>query len=471
MKKIALTIICVLAMEGMFAQSHSFRDTLLVRYEQFDYDAWVIADPDHNGKTEDRPTYPVWLMQSTVLLNNDVLQYNYTDNPAGMEVVGLSAAVHYMKNYVLDNVPAEYLLLYEATPDSFVLKAQMQWFETDTAGRPDGRYLVNRLGCQINYGANLDTLAYGSNSLFGIKIFDLYFDSDKPIVVYDSFYVGGTCRGGSQIFGPESLPISESSYLSFRPAAWAQMLDTQCYYPSLWKLYNYEIQGMLPTNQWYWLPSNQFLMVLPIIKVVDTSFANAPACPKVSGLFLRGNWTDTVTMQWNNDSLHNEFEVRYGREGTAIEDLSSTVLRNTNRWQFTDTAYREIPMVSYVRTVCREYDTLRWSGWSYPMYWRLHHETPVDTSQHEGFVVPDDRSDLSRFVRLMPNPASESVVVMSSYGIKSIEVYDIRGERVIEQDGNGTSTGFNVSKWPKGAYVVLVHTPMGTAAKRLLVGN
>lgn len=105
------------------------------------------------------------------------------------------------------------------------------------------------------------------------------------------------------------------------------------------------------------------------------------------------------------------------------------------------------------------------------MYWRLHHETPVDTSQHEGFVVPDDRSDLSRFVRLMPNPASESVVVMSSYGIKSIEVYDIRGERVIEQDGNGTSTDFNVSKWPKGAYVVLVHTPMGTAAKRLLVGN
>ena len=95
MKKIALTIICVLAMEGMFAQSHSFRDTLLVRYEQFDYDAWVIADPDHNGKTEDRPTYPVWLMQSTELLNNDVLQYNYTDNPAGMEVVGLSAAVHY----------------------------------------------------------------------------------------------------------------------------------------------------------------------------------------------------------------------------------------------------------------------------------------------------------------------------------------------------------------------------------------
>lgn len=108
------------------------------------------------------------------------------------------------------------------------------------------------------------------------------------------------------------------------------------------------------------------------------------------------------------------------------------------------------------------------------MYWRLHYEADTshgDTTHHEGIVVPDDRSDLSRFVRLMPNPASGGVTVMSSYGIDGLEVYDVRGERVLELSGvgRGTSAGFDVSKWTKGTYVVLVHTPVGTTAKRLVV--
>ena len=71
----------------------------------------------------------------------------------------------------------------------------------------------------------------------------------------------------------------------------------------------------------------------------------------------------------------------------------------------------------------------------------------------------------------MPNPASGSVVVMSSYGIEGVEVYDERGERVLTLSGaeRGTTAGFDVSKWAKGAYVVLVRTRAGTASKRLVV--
>ena len=52
-------------------------------------------------------------------------------------------------------------------------------------------------------------------------------------------------------------------------------------------------------------------------------------------------------------------------------------------------------------------------------------------------------------VRLQPNPASGSVVVMSSYGIERVEVYDTRGRRVHEQAANGTTTGFDVSGWAR----------------------
>ena len=82
------------------------------------------------------------------------------------------------------------------------------------------------------------------------------------------------------------------------------------------------------------------------------------------------------------------------------------------------------------------------------------------------------RSDVeAESVQLMPNPASGKVTVMSSSAIDKIEVYDEKGNRMLGQrELNRTiSVGFDVSKWAKGAYVVLVYTPSGTTAKRLVV--
>ena len=454
-------MICVLAALGVSAQSHTFRDTSNVRYEQFDFDEWVFGDSTnrHGRHFQNKPLYP---FMNSSWRYADLLQYNYTDNPDGMEVVGLSAVVH-LDQHV--NPPAEYLFLYDVHNDTFDLMAQVEWFEDDTADRPIFEWWERTANCDTAYGF---TYYYQSSDFWqgvarNYRIFDYYFDSDKPIVVHDSFYVGGTCHGNMGMFSSEPVGASLSSYLTFMPTN----TPITCDAISLWKVYCYE-RSIWPQFEWFWTPSNQFLMVLPIIRVVDTSFANAPECPRVSGLFVRGNNTDTVTMQWNYDSLHSNFELTYGPEGTPPEEGIYRML-NTNRWQFSDVAYLDTPMVAYVRTVCREYDTLRWSGWSSPMYFRLHHE--ADTTHSGDVGVPDDEGDLSRFVQLMPNPASGSVVVMSSYGIDLVEVYDVRGNRVLEQKGQNraTHTGFDVSAWAKGAYVVLVHTPAGTTARRLMV--
>ena len=463
MKNVVLLIVCVLAAVAGFAQSHSFRDTIQVWYEQFDFDAWVMEDTVYHGKTWSDHPY----IFGTPLLNDDILQFNYTDSPNGMEVIGLSAAVHYYHGRLTSNHTPEFLMLYDAMPDTFQLMAQVEWDETDTAGRPDFVFLANSVPACGSPTAELgicDIAHSGHSNFRGIKRFDIYFD--KPIVVYDSFYVGGTSRGFMNIPSYESgLPCSNCSYITFKPS-W---LDdtTACLFPvSMWKLYHYGMPYSGPLYRWNSISSNQFLVILPIINVVDTSFANAPACPKVSGMFLRGNNTDTVTLQWAYDSLHGEFEVSYGPDGTAPGD-GSVVTVNDNRWQFTDIAYSDTLMVAYVRTVCREYDTLRWSGWSSPMNFRLHY---VDTTTHheEGIEVPEE-GDLSRFVRLMPNPASGSVLVMSSYGMERLEVYDARGGKVYDSPAEGTTAGFDVSSWAKGAYVVHVRTHAGTAAKRLVV--
>jgi hypothetical protein len=213
--------------------------------------------------------------------------------------------------------------------------------------------------------------------------------------------------------------------------------------------------------------SDQFLMVLPIIEVVDTSFANAPECPAVSGLFARGNYTDTVTVQWDYDSLHPEYQLWYGPEND-FEARSAMVPLRTNRWVFSDASYADTQMEAYVRAVCHEYDTLRYSEWGRPIRFMLHHQEP-DTTGHGGIGVPEAGDGLSRYVQLMPNPASGSVLISSSYRIDRVEAYDVRGEKVMEQPTEGRKAAFDVSAWPKGAYVVLVRTPAGTAAKRLVV--
>ena len=464
MRKLVLIAICVLATTSVVAQSHTFGDTIYERYQQFDFDAWVMEDTLHHGKVyDDKPLYP---RSQSALGYDDILQYNYTDNTAGMRVVGLSAAIALSQIGMSPNVSPEYLLLYEATPDTFELKAMVQWQESDSAGRPYFEFMYNvAINCDSTcYGLGYATRHNYPRANF-FRIFEYYFD--KPIVVYDSFYVGGTDYSNRGIF-THSHATSYSNYITFRPSQ-IYRTDT-CYNIALWKIYHHGNHGFLtPAFQWNWIPSNQFLMILPIIEVVDTSFANAPVCPEVSDLFVHGNYTDTVTLQWASDSLHQEFELSYGRDGTPPDEGTIVTLNNTTRWQFTDITYSDTPMVSYVRTVCREYDTLRWSGWSSPLRWKLHHEYEPDTTQHEGIAVPDDRNNLSRYVQLMPNPASGSVLVSSSYGIDRVEAYDVRGEKVMDQPTEGRTAVIDVTAWPKGAYVVLVRTPAGTAAKRLVV--
>ena len=83
MKKTAILIMSLLLAVGAAAQSHSFGDTSYVKFKYFDYVSWFDADQTHgwysNGIRVSRPS--------------EVVQYNYTDNPNGLKVVGLSGVM------------------------------------------------------------------------------------------------------------------------------------------------------------------------------------------------------------------------------------------------------------------------------------------------------------------------------------------------------------------------------------------
>ena len=107
-----------------------------------------------------------------------------------------------------------------------------------------------------------------------------------------------------------------------------------------------------------------------------------------------------------------------------------------------------------VAAVVRAVDTVRYSEWSEGVEWLV----------LQGVDQPEVGQPE---VVLRPNPAKERVEVVSPAEVKRIEVYDAGGVKWRELP-KGTS-GFAVDEWPKGTYMVVVHTSAGTVTKRLVV--
>ena len=90
--------------------------------------------------------------------------------------------------------------------------------------------------------------------------------------------------------------------------------------------------------------------------------------------------------------------------------------------------------------------------------------TIVDTT---GIVSPQL---LERYINVVPNPATDKVQVLSSFGLREVEVYDAAGTRVLlRRRLTGYTADLDVSALPAGAYLVRVTTPGGTVTKKLIV--
>ena len=85
-----------------------------------------------------------------------------------------------------------------------------------------------------------------------------------------------------------------------------------------------------------------------------------------------------------------------------------------------------------------------------------------------GLLQPDP---IYRYTALQPNPASDKVKVLSSFGISRIEAYDLKGRKVSEFRtlNSEFSITLDVSSWPRGTYLLRITTPVGQTTKKLLL--
>ena len=107
-------------------------------------------------------------------------------------------------------------------------------------------------------------------------------------------------------------------------------------------------------------------------------------------------------------------------------------------------------------------------------------DNPIDTTIIDTTIIDTTTIDttsvgigdvqlVGRYVSLLPNPATERVKVLSSFGLRRGEIYNAAGARVRQEELRGYTATLRVDDLPEGAYLLRIHTPAGNTTKKLVV--
>ena len=405
----------------------------------------------------------------------EFVYYNYSPRP--IKVVGIAAnakTTRGIDGQLSSNVPdsTEYLLFYDARPDTFVCRQRKVWDANDSVRmvRLHCRD-TNRHGCCMN-----------STDFYVTEPFhESYFD--HPVLVKDSFYLGGTGYSADGFYEHNNYlkRDSNSTLLTFY-ADWAGRafyynpldpcslpIDT-CPYLLSAKIKTRYPRQIRPTEspniftpyQWDYHTINRATpQIYPIFEEM---------CPVVSGLRVEDRQGDEVTVTWNAHGSHTAWTVTYGPLGTPRDSfavvaclqpsLTITGLDSTRIYDISVQAqcdYHVSDLEPFDADVLNNRDTTFFSEQGKHLYLRGGNLVSIND------VTPDDG------ITLRPNPADRQVTVSATMPIKHVEVYDLAGRLVETRQPSGTTLQLDLKSYPTGTYLVKVTTANGTTTKKLVV--
>ena len=182
--------------------------------------------------------------------------------------------------------------------------------------------------------------------------------------------------------------------------------------------------------------------------------AEPDTCFGTEGLTVQGVNGMEVTLAWEVGN-GSEWEVSLvkddGAPARASNGLISTHSSNNATFSGLDTAY----YTAFVRTVCN--GGMR-SEWSEGVVFNVPQSGPAT-----GVL-----SLAEQYTQIMPNPAYDRLTVISSFRVKSVELYDVSGRKVQSHTIDGLSAGFDISSLQPGNYIVRIVTAGGTVHKKLV---
>ena len=460
MKKQILLIAFMAVAVGCVTAQRYHLDTVMRPFIYVDYqsrlDSGKLVDNDASGHVGEIVQYNGQRIQ--MYGNGDILQYNYIEG--GADIYGI--VVWIRGGYQIDDVLrdlVEFVYLYEATPDTFQEMAVAPINLRDTFSvKPWPETYDNTGDYRITEEVPCDTPYL--EKYINLEGFWCYFDN--PVHVEDSFYVGFSDYLGIRLNRHFSEPGSILLY-GFDYHLMRGIHDSEseyCRFPTIkekFRWMNPYMMHMAPGPLGEWLPAEaqHYYLVFPILRVVDTVWDELSECGPVELIYISSSRGDTTELRWTREMGRGEWQLSYGRVGTE-PDSGRIVTCYNNSWKYVDTLHRRDSMVAYVRVVCRDCDTLRYSDWSRGVTWG---------GERTGIDGAGDGNG----VRVMPNPAREEVTVESECRMDGIDVYGSDGKRYMTVQGQPHKAGFTVRGWSAGIYVLVVHTEAGDVVKRLSV--
>lgn len=337
----------------------------------------------------------------------------------------------------------EYIRLFQATPDGLELKLNFPFHVKDP-------YRI--LAFFNKYPRFCDTL-YMSWWDYN-RIYEYY--TDKPITVYDSFYVGMTtysCEDENHVHSSNDYVLRLEA---FGHSPQCKIPDQVFRYVSRYPLTT--ATGVtLPAGYSRWMRSPSYRYIFPIL-LIDTFFVNPEetyVCPDVNRFRAAMTWESGGTLLWDIEARHRKWELRLCNAGGTPDQYVVDTCTELPYFTF-EGLQNETHYNVYIRAVCEHYDDTLYSEWSDPL--DLYTIVDIETPDISGGMV-----------HLVPNPARNDVQVLSCFQLQRIEVYDINGKQVMDAKAEGVSATLRMGSLEKGTYIVLIHNQNGIYTKKLVL--
>lgn len=449
MKKLILLSFIVLNTLPIKAQMDTIQFGIEHRDSTYYYHCWI---DEHLSKLQWEHGY--WV---TNFIPYILAKPFYTDIP--LNIIGIACVTEivtrspYNPNSTTpvssDTVP-EYFELYEATDTSFEKIASTRW---DTIKPTKYMYFEN------------NTPVCPPIS----PIYEAYFDSART--VFDSFYIAITFYNNVPSWEPDGYGNME--YQPYFPMTYPSKIminniiniDSSLlpcmpyikrkYIPVEGDFYEYYFD-FYPTDTTVWYYSNNIIAHIPMFPIFDTTGYYTDTCADVSNFSLVSMDMTSATFSWgNNTSEHIGWQIAYGEDGMAVENC--TVVNTTSTVHCLSNLDSAKWYVAYVRAMC---DTNDYSNWSDSIRFYITGDTTT---------VNIRNTVLENYTHIIPNPASDMVNIFSSFSIRKVEVYSLKGVKVKEEGVKAASIKMDISNLPKGTYLVKVYTPNGVATKKLII--
>lgn len=367
-----------------------------------------------------------------------VAQFFYSDSL--LPIKGVAAAI--TQNPFSDYAPSE---LYGNKLGIIKHRPDGQWVELDF---DTINLLDTSRSMYVDFSLSYNAASNSYRVVHYIPIYEVYFD--KNVEVQDSFYAfayGATCGRYEYNYGDINIALFAGMNVCkpfrFQPHS----------------------AGYDQTNQ-TWVFSNYLPVLFPII---DTA-APAPippcdtlVCPPPFDLRVERLADSLVELAWTGASLHGQWEVSYGPSGT-LPDLGLHIPASTTTITL-DSLSPGTHYTAYLRGLCS--DCQLWSEWSDSISFYVEAGIPDDTIQDTTHT--QSIGLVEQMCHLLPNPAHELVQIISSLGLRKVDIYDMQGRLEKSTPATGYTTTIDIHNLPKGAHLVTIFTPAGTITKRLII--